>query len=238
MNEKIINTKAFLYGKINEKKPDTAKEYKIMCEGCSVKAKNSKSIIITYIYALVGFALEFMVFFGFMAEGEYYTNTHAVPLVGIVYGFVCGALNCIYGFTKLNSKKHFSKVKAFIISYILFPVIACIASVIIHMIDFNVDIIQSYPYYNHLRHLSVGPRIDMELTGIIIQVTGILIAISVIFLIRYYTKCHAAKKDRLSYYNTYILPLEDLVITEYKQSTNAEDYINLGNLKDWDGSVV
>lgn len=234
MNEKIINTKAFLYGKINEKKPDTAKEYKIMCECCSVKAKNSKNIIITYIFALVGFALEFMVLFGFMAEGEYYTNTHAVPLVGIVYGFVCGALNCIYGFTKLNSKKHFSKVKAFIISYILFPVIAGIASVIIHMIDFNVDIIQSYPY----NPLCVGRRIDMELTGIIMQVTGILIAISVIFLIRYYTKCHAAKKARLSYYNTYILPLEDLVIAEYKQSTNAEDYINLGNLKDWDGSVV
>lgn len=231
MDENIINTKALLYGKINEKKPDAAKEYKKMCERCSVESKNGKSVIITYIFALVGFALEFMVFFGFMAEGEYYTNTHAVPLVGIVYGFVCGALNCIYGFTKLNSKKHFSKVKAFIISCILFPAIAGITLVITTGIDLNIDI--PYPYNNY-----VGRRIDMELTGIIMQVTRIFIVISVIFLIRYYTKCHAAKKARLSYYNTYILPLEDLVIAEYKQSTNAEDYINLGNLKDWDGSVV
>lgn len=229
MNEKIINTKAFLYGKINEKKPDTAKEYKKMCERCSVESKNGKSIIITYIFALLGFALEFMVLFGFM--GEDYYNKHVLPLVGIVFCFVYGALNCIYGFTKLNSKKPFSKVKAFIISCILFPAIAGITLVITTGIDLNIDI--PYPYNNY-----VGRRIDMELTGIIMQVTRIFIVISVIFLIRYYTKCHAAKKARLSYYNTYILPLEDLVIAEYKQSTNAEDYINLGNLKDWDGSVV
>lgn len=233
MAEKIKNTKAFLYDIISEKEPGAAKEYKNLCERCYFKLKNNKGIIITFILALIGFGLELIIFLSFMAKGDYFTSTHAVPIAGIVGGFVYGTLNCIYGFIKIKSKKPYSAGKTFIISYILFTLIAVISIVITANINFNADSIRTHNLFGKYFYI----RADETLANVILRITGMLAVLSIIILIYYFTKYRAVKKIRLSYYNTHIFPLENLVIMEYKQSTKTEDYINLGNLKNWNGSV-
>lgn len=233
MYKKIKNTKTFLYDRISEKEPGTAKEYKNLCELCYYKLRNDKEIINIFILSLIGFGLELIIFLSFMSKGDYYTSTHAVPIAGIVGGFVYGTLNCVYGSIKIKSQKPYSANKTLIISYILFTLIAIIAFVIASNIDFNTDSIRNYDILDKYYYI----RADKSLANIILRITSMLIILSIIILICYLTKYHAVRKIRLNYYNIQIFPIENLVIMEYKQSTKTEDIINLGNLKNWNGII-